>query len=159
MHTHSGNSTVFLMKMDLTVGAGILYDNKILLVLHAKLGKWLFPGGHIEQNEYPNEAIIREVKEETGLNLRFLDYGPTGKTPDIIKELAIPFDANLHSVGDHNHYCMYYACTVDTQNFIKSEESRDIRWVGKSDVQTLENLPENVRRMALFLLEKYKNLE
>jgi 8-oxo-dGTP pyrophosphatase MutT (NUDIX family) len=144
------------MKTDLTVGAGIVLDNKILLVLHARLGMWLFPGGHIEQNESPNDAIVREVKEETGLNLRFLDYGPIGDTPDIIKELAIPFDANLHSVGDHNHYCMYYACTVDSRNFVKSDESKDVRWVDKKGMQGLENLPENVRRMALFLLEKYK---
>jgi 8-oxo-dGTP pyrophosphatase MutT (NUDIX family) len=146
------------MKTDLTVGAGIILGNKILFVLHAKLGKWLFPGGHIEQNESPNDAIVREVKEETGLDLRFLDYGPISDTPDIIKELAIPFDANLHSVGDHNHYCMYYACTVDSQNFVKSDESKDIRWVDKKGIQSLENLPENVRRMALFLLEKYKDL-
>ncbi len=147
------------MKTDLTVGAGLLFEDKILLVLHAKLEKWLFPGGHIELNETPNEAIIREVKEETGLDLKFLNYGPVPDTPDIIKELAVPFDANLHSVGSHNHYCMYYACTVDSKEFIKSAESKDIRWVDKNDILALEDLPDNVRMMALFLLEKYKNFK
>jgi len=45
---------------------------KMLLLHHKKLGKWLQPGGHIEQHENPIETAIREVKEETGIDISFL---------------------------------------------------------------------------------------
>jgi 8-oxo-dGTP diphosphatase len=39
-------------------------------------GRWCLPGGHIERNESAGDAIVREVKEETGLtfNARFFGY-------------------------------------------------------------------------------------
>ena len=40
----------------------------MLLIHHKGLGKWLPPGGHIEENEVPHEAAIREVYEETGIS-------------------------------------------------------------------------------------------
>ncbi|MDE1855818.1 MAG: NUDIX domain-containing protein [Candidatus Micrarchaeota archaeon] len=141
------------IKTDLTVGACIFFDNKILLVFHTKLNKWLFPGGHIEPNETPDTAIVREVKEETGLDFIFSDFGMK-KTEDVIRRLAIPFNANLHSVGDHNHYCMYYLGTVQTSEFLKNEESRDIRWFDRENIEELKNIPENVREMALFALKQ-----
>ena len=42
---------------------------KVLLLFHKKQQSWLQPGGHIEQFENPVEAAIREVKEETGIDI------------------------------------------------------------------------------------------
>jgi 8-oxo-dGTP pyrophosphatase MutT (NUDIX family) len=41
----------------------------VLLHLHRKLGMWLPPGGHIERDELPDDAAVREVFEETGLRV------------------------------------------------------------------------------------------
>ncbi|MEK6836116.1 MAG: NUDIX domain-containing protein [Nanoarchaeota archaeon] len=56
-------------KIDFTAEAFIVYKNRVLLRKHDKYKIWLSVGGHIELDEEPNEAVIREVKEEVGLNV------------------------------------------------------------------------------------------
>jgi len=46
-----------------------------LLIRHRKLGLWLPPGGHLEANELPHEAALREVLEETGVHARLVPPG------------------------------------------------------------------------------------
>lgn len=41
--------------------------DRVLLLFHAKLALWLPPGGHVEPNELPDDAAVREVLEETGV--------------------------------------------------------------------------------------------
>lgn len=53
-----------------------LAEGSTLLVLHKRLGVWLQPGGHIEAGELPWEAAVREVGEETGLDVRHPSTGP-----------------------------------------------------------------------------------
>ena len=145
-------------KIDLTVGACIVSDGKVLLMLHKKLNKWLFPGGHLDSNETPDMAIIREVKEETGLNLKLINFSELNQAPDEIEKLAVPFHANLHNVGDHDHYCSYYFGTVNNSNFIKNHESKDLKWFNIEEIKVLENLPPSIKQMAIFAIEKYNKL-
>src|SRR3989344_131555 len=58
--------------MDFTVCIYIVFENMLLLHKHKKLNIWLPPGGHIELGEDPNEAAIREAKEESGLDIELL---------------------------------------------------------------------------------------
>lgn len=53
------------------VSAVIVKDGKVLLIHRKKEGKeyWVFPGGGIEEGESPEEAVKREVKEETSLDV------------------------------------------------------------------------------------------
>ncbi len=50
-------------------GCIIIENNKVLLV-HQQKGFWGFPKGHVEENETEVETAIREVKEETNLDVR-----------------------------------------------------------------------------------------
>ena len=50
--------------IDFIVDAYIVHNNSVLLILHKKLKIWLPIGGHIELNEDPDEALMREIKEE-----------------------------------------------------------------------------------------------
>src|SRR4029078_5961938 len=59
--------TEFVPSRDFTVAVLVVRDQRILLHWHAKLVRWLPPGGHIEPDELPDEAALREVLEETGV--------------------------------------------------------------------------------------------
>ena len=66
--------------MDLTVLCYLKKDNQYLLMLRNKKehdlneGKWIGIGGHIEEGETKEQAVIRETLEETGLTLHSVDY-------------------------------------------------------------------------------------
>ncbi len=59
------------MPREISAGAVVFRkeNNKIYyLLLHYEAGHWGFPKGHIEKGESEEEAMIREIKEETGLD-------------------------------------------------------------------------------------------
>ena len=60
------------MIREFTASVYIIENQKVLLLFHQKLQKWLPPGGHVETNETPSESAKREVKEETGLEIEFI---------------------------------------------------------------------------------------
>ncbi len=47
----------------------LVKDGKVLLVHHNKFDKWTPPGGHMEENETPDQTVIREWREELGLQV------------------------------------------------------------------------------------------
>ncbi len=58
------------------VASGVLIrDGKVLMIRHRRLGIYLYPGGHVENDETPLEAVTREFEEETGLRVE--PIGPT----------------------------------------------------------------------------------
>jgi 8-oxo-dGTP pyrophosphatase MutT (NUDIX family) len=64
---------------------------KILLHQHKKLHIWLGIGGHVEQNENPYEAAIREVKEETGLEINITNTKKCPVFSSGVTEIILPF--------------------------------------------------------------------
>lgn len=60
------------MEREFVASVYIIDRGAVLLIYHKKLEKWLPPGGHVEKNETPPEAAIREAKEETGLEIELI---------------------------------------------------------------------------------------
>lgn len=116
---------------------------KMLLVHHKKLGKWQQPGGHIEQFENAIETAVREVKEETGLDISFLlkqiriidEEGSFLPVPRFFMEQTIP--ANNEDPR-HFHLDLNYVVQVPEQkikhNYLKT---RDIGWFTKEEILKL----------------------
>lgn len=59
------------MERQMTASVFIVEDDKVLLLFHKKLRKWLQPGGHMDPNETPPEAARREALEEVGIEIEF----------------------------------------------------------------------------------------
>lgn len=54
----------------------VIDEDHILLIFHKKFGKYIQPGGHIESGEEPYQTAIREVLEETGIEVYIEDKTP-----------------------------------------------------------------------------------
>src|ERR1700759_2929072 len=94
-------------KIDFTVEVYIVHKNKVLLRVHDKFKYWLSVGGHIELDEDPIEAALREVKEEVGLDVRI-----AGKTRPMqenhyeYRELIPPKFLGRHRVTETHEHVM-----------------------------------------------------
>ncbi|OGE15129.1 hypothetical protein A3F00_01650 [Candidatus Daviesbacteria bacterium RIFCSPHIGHO2_12_FULL_37_11] len=123
---------------------------KILLIHHKKLGRWLQPGGHIEKFENPVVAAIREVREETGLDISFLadgisvidSEGTFLTEPDFLMEQTIPAHGKQPL---HYHLDINYVVSVPEQKIKRAvKESRDIGWFTKKNALKL-NVHEDTK--------------
>jgi 8-oxo-dGTP pyrophosphatase MutT (NUDIX family) len=95
---------------DFTVAVLVVRDGRVLFHWHAKLGRWLPPGGHIESHELPDEAALREVMEETGVEVELvsLPLNPID-LPGQPRQLARPLGIQLANIGpDHQHIDLVY---------------------------------------------------
>jgi 8-oxo-dGTP pyrophosphatase MutT (NUDIX family) len=102
-------------KKHFTASALIVENDKVLLVYHRKLKVWLHPGGHVEDWENPDETLIREVKEETGLTVSIVsnkDKTLSNKQADVVS-LNIPYVVLCELVGNHYHNDLIYLCEID----------------------------------------------
>ena len=149
-------------KIDFTAEVFIVYNDKVLLRKHDKYGIWLSVGGHIELDEDPNEAAIREVKEEVGLDveLYYDDSYPLTQT-DSFRGLIPPQFMNRHRINEtHEHISLVYFAISKTDELILSEteKSDDCKWFTREDLEdkTLD-LSDDVRMYALAALEKVTN--
>ncbi len=146
-------------KTDPVIGAFVIHNGKLLLVHHSKLDKWLPPGGHMEPNETPDEAVKREVKEETGLDVKFMMKEEVPKDRNIIEQLALPFYANVHNVGDHNHSCLFYLCRPNHDRVKISNESKSYRWVTSRELARSGEIPSDVKKIGRLAFKKMNSLK
>ena len=106
---------------------------KILLIKHKKNRRWTQPGGHIEDDETPEEAALREVYEETGLRVRLLGE-KFPREEDFIRPLGIQKNRRTTADGEmHMHIDIIYAAVPndDDDVILNAEESDDIKWFSK----------------------------
>ena len=120
------------------------YTKKILLMKHKKNGRWTQPGGHIEDDETPEEAALREVYEETGLRVRLLgERFP--REEDFIRPLGIQKNRRTMSDGEmHMHVDIIYAAIPndDDKEKLNKEEADDIRWFSREELEDIDCFPD-----------------
>jgi len=91
-----------------------------VLLRHKRLGRWMQPGGHVDAGEHPAEAAVREVTEETGLEVRHPGSVPT----------LVHVDVHPAAAG-HVHLDLRFWLEAETVRLAPGPgESRAVAWFG-----------------------------
>jgi 8-oxo-dGTP pyrophosphatase MutT (NUDIX family) len=118
----------------------------VLLTHHAKLNRWLQPGGHADGDENIFNVALREVNEETGLH-------------PIDTPQKSPFDIDIHPIParpdfpEHLHYDVRFLFVADKNDaLLLSDESHALAWVPLADVAAISQHNRSMMRMVEKLL-------
>ena len=121
---------------------------QVLLLHNRKHDLWMPPGGHVESNEHPLEAAIREVKEETGLDVA--QYLPQATQIDEDRvELPLPMRIVQirvnHGGKEHFHVDSLYRVELPEAVEVKHDENESsaIGWYTLSQLDDLK-IPADV---------------
>lgn len=140
--------------IDFTVEVFIVFGDRVLLRRHDKYGIWLSIGGHIEPREDPNEAAIREVREEVGIDVRLDDSLRTfDRHTQGYVELIPPYFLNRHRIDEgHEHVTLTYFALAASERLSPTngiERSSACRWFTREQVESSDELDDRVRHYAL----------
>jgi len=143
-----------------TASIYIVHKDKVLLHLHKKYNKMLPLGGHIEANELPEEACIREAQEESGLIINLYNSNLDGPLSNSFKAshekpLLKPMHMILCEVNpEHYHIDLNYYATTDSYHLNPLEgESNLLYWYTKEELNEVQNVPPDVIVLAKEALE------
>lgn len=125
----------------------ILHNGSTLLLEQARLNMWLPPGGHLDPNEDPVQAVLREVAEETGLECALL--AESRFAHESVQEVPIPFTIMLADVLEggatlqHIDFVYVLRPVSDPAAVVpKSAKVSGWRWVPIGQVADLPTAPE-----------------
>lgn len=147
------------MDKHFTVSIFIVHKDKVLLHLHKRAKKILPLGGHIEQNELPEEACMREAQEESGLKINL--YNPQNVplnnacSLDGERLLVNPIYTILSEItSEHYHIDFVYYATAESFDLMPGNgESDSLIWYNKDELRSANNIQHNILSMANEALE------
>jgi len=145
--------------IDFTVEAFIVHEGKVLLVDHKALGKWLPVGGHVELDEDPEQALFREITEETGLSPEQIEVigEKLPLTDPHVKSLYPPSFLDIHKISEtHRHIGIgYIARARSNQITLQEAEHNEIRWFTPEELANPQfQVQPNIQKYAKYALSQ-----
>ncbi len=126
-------------KVDFGVEVFVVHGGQVLLRKHDKYKLWLSVGGHVELDEDPNQAAVREVKEEVGLDVQLV--GPrlmvANEGDGGYHELIPPRFLYRHSISEtHEHVVLVYFARTQHAGTVNqgAEQSEELKWFSPQDL-------------------------
>lgn len=130
------------MRRHLTVSGFVVEGERTLLHWHRKNQMWLPPGGHVEADEDPVQAVLREVLEETGFTVEVVRHAAP-LAFDEPAQLPAPYAILVEDIaeGPHQHIdCIYFTRPVAGVSRLERTEDAFV-WVAKDQLTRDEALP------------------
>lgn len=134
------------IQFHITVKAIVIYKGKILIVKRTRpstdgLGYWELPGGGLEYGETPHKALIRELKEETDLDIKIIKpvYTFTAIRP------------NYQTVG------IGFLTIPTNDHVVLSDEHTDFMFVDKDEIR--KYLDDKIYKDIIKTLEEYEQMK
>ena len=133
-----------------TVAVGAMVEHptngQVLMLKRAKSADYL-PGiwedimGRMKQFEEPEEALRREVREESGLEI------------DVLRPLAIFHDYRGERTAENEWIGIVYRCKARSDRVVLSEEHSDYRWVSPQEALEMAEYPGVIKDIQAFMEE------
>lgn len=141
--------TKLVDKLFVAVKAFVMYEGKVLLIQESsqytdgtRAGKWDMPGGRIQPGETWQDALIREVREETGLEVKIGRPFSIGEWyPEVRSE-------RWHIVAT------FVMCEAVTNSVTLSEDHIVYHWFTPEEITTLTNCASHINEAAQDYLNK-----
>ena len=126
-------------QIDFTVAIFVVQSGKVLLIHHRQLDKWLPLGGHIELDEDPEVAALREAREESGLEVELIGERPPTTGPGT-RALIAPRFLDIHRINaTHEHIgLIYWARPRRGDVTLAAAEHHGIRWCSGAELDALQ---------------------
>jgi ADP-ribose pyrophosphatase YjhB (NUDIX family) len=145
--------------IDLCVSMFVVYRQQVLLIHHKKLATWLPPGGHVEHagpaGEDTNQALFRELKEETGLTAADVTLwqvaakvgrhvlGPEAlQRSHNTQQLLVPWRVDRHDfppVPGHQHLALIYLLRAYSSRVqLETTAHHAIKWFVREELFAAE---------------------
>lgn len=118
-------------------------------------GCWEFPGGSVEPYESLYDAVKREVKEETGLDITTIT-GEVGYFQEGRVECLRPFSVYQTLEGFVDSVGFHFICQAVGEPLAEGDDSKEIKWIGLDDLKRLVNEEKfsNIDKVAALLYLK-----
>lgn len=133
------------MPTHIVTAAGVVENDKgEILMVKTHHGGWVFPGGQVEVGENLIDAVVREVEEESGINIE------VKKLFAISSNIAINKGYNgVESIP--TKVMMDFICTFVNGQLCTSDENSESRWVKKDKVLDMITAPAIRQRFQAYL--------
>jgi ADP-ribose pyrophosphatase YjhB (NUDIX family) len=139
-----------------TASGVVVQDGHILLVNHKRIGAWVPPGGHVEPDELPEETVVREILEETGVEVEIIS-DPMPKAADgdpdaffLLRPLFVQAVVAVEKGERYYHIDLAYLCRPKQTGLPPlscSPEVKESRWIKLTELTSVplaKNVPEIV---------------
>ncbi len=155
------------MRRHFTATGFVVRGGQTLLHWHKRLQQWMPPGGHLEPDEDPVIAVLREIREETGLDSEVIPLTPLLPF-DYPRQISAPYTILLENSPEpgesHQHIDFIYFCRPLDGSAGTTAGDLSLSWVGESELRQDRPLrlpalsisapiAEDVRRLALIAIE------